>query len=232
MVGPWALAITVATDGAFWGAAVGGDLAPKLIGGQEGHGAPPGFYALLAPAAAFPAALCCRPRPSTAWRAARRAGVRFALCWLVPAWLVFELAPTKLVHYTLPLYGALAWLMARGADRGRSAGGARWVGAALVLASASPLPSPPPGRRRGALGDARSAGLGAVAAALFLAAGAAGGGCLLRARRAGGGRRRGLGVLGHGVLAGARRARRCARCGSPAAPPRPWPPPASAPGRA
>jgi 4-amino-4-deoxy-L-arabinose transferase-like glycosyltransferase len=44
--------------------------------------------------------------------------VRFALCWLVPSWLAFEIAPTKLPHYTLPLYGALAWLMALGFVRG------------------------------------------------------------------------------------------------------------------
>jgi 4-amino-4-deoxy-L-arabinose transferase-like glycosyltransferase len=42
----------------------------------------------------------------------RAPATRFSLCWLVPAWLVFEITPTKLVHYTLPLYGALAWLMA------------------------------------------------------------------------------------------------------------------------
>jgi len=34
--GPWAGAVTVATDGGFWGAALGGDLAPKLMGGQFG----------------------------------------------------------------------------------------------------------------------------------------------------------------------------------------------------
>ena len=54
---PWALAITVATDGGFWGVAVGGDLAPKLFGGQEGHGAPPGYFLLLSPVLLFPAAL-------------------------------------------------------------------------------------------------------------------------------------------------------------------------------
>ena len=32
----------------------------------------------------------------------------------IPAWLVFELAPTKLAHYPLPTYGALAWLAAGG----------------------------------------------------------------------------------------------------------------------
>ena len=39
--GPWAWAVTVATDGGFWSAALGGDLAPKLAGGQETHGARP-----------------------------------------------------------------------------------------------------------------------------------------------------------------------------------------------
>src|SRR5258708_38755961 len=55
LVGPWALAITVASDGAFWGASLSGDLAPKLLSGQEGHGEPAGFYSVLAPLGAFPA---------------------------------------------------------------------------------------------------------------------------------------------------------------------------------
>jgi 4-amino-4-deoxy-L-arabinose transferase-like glycosyltransferase len=29
------------------------------------------------------------------------------LCWLIPGWLVFEAVPTKLPHYTLPLYPAV-----------------------------------------------------------------------------------------------------------------------------
>ncbi len=113
VVGPWAMAITVATDGAFWGSAVGGDLAPKLAGGQEGHAGPPGFYLVLAPLLLFPASLLLPAGAVAAWRQRSEPAVRFALCWLIPAWLVFELVPTKLVHYTLPLYGAVAWLMAR-----------------------------------------------------------------------------------------------------------------------
>jgi 4-amino-4-deoxy-L-arabinose transferase-like glycosyltransferase len=38
----------------------------------------------------------------------------FCLAWLLPAWLVFELAGTKLPHYVLPLLPALALLGARG----------------------------------------------------------------------------------------------------------------------
>ncbi|HEY2179437.1 MAG TPA: phospholipid carrier-dependent glycosyltransferase, partial [Caulobacteraceae bacterium] len=55
LIGPWAMAVTVASDGAFWGASLGGDLAPKLLHGEEGHGAPPGFYLILVPLMLFPA---------------------------------------------------------------------------------------------------------------------------------------------------------------------------------
>jgi 4-amino-4-deoxy-L-arabinose transferase-like glycosyltransferase len=50
-----------------------------------------------------------------AWRRRKEPGVRFALAWLIPAWLAFEALPTKLVHYTLPAYGALCWLAAAAA---------------------------------------------------------------------------------------------------------------------
>lgn len=109
---PWAMMITVATDGAFWGAAVGGDLAPKLAGGQEGHAGPFGYHALLAPLLSFPATLLLPAGLVVAWRKREEPGVRFAVCWLVPTWLMFEILPTKLVHYELPAYGALALLMA------------------------------------------------------------------------------------------------------------------------
>lgn len=112
IVGPWAGAVTVATDGAFWSKAVGGDLAPKLAGGQETHGAPPGYHTLLAPLLLFPVTLLLPAALVTAWRRRAEPGVRFAIAWLVPTWLVFELLPTKLVHYTLPAYGALCWLAA------------------------------------------------------------------------------------------------------------------------
>ncbi len=110
--GPWALAITVATDGSFWTTAVTSDLASKVAGGQESHGAPPGYHLLLLPLLLFPATILMPAALASGWHHRANTGVRFALCWLVPSWFVFELAPTKLVHYTLPLYGALAWLIA------------------------------------------------------------------------------------------------------------------------
>ena len=45
---------------------MGGDLAPKLAGGQETHGAPPGYHTLLAPLLMFPMT------PDAAGRGGRR----------------------------------------------------------------------------------------------------------------------------------------------------------------
>jgi len=117
IVGPWAIAITIATDGGFWREAIMGDLAPKLAGGHESHGAPPGYFLLLAPVLLFPAALLLPAALSTGWHRRAEPAVRFLVCWLVPAWLIFELTPTKLAHYTLPTFGAIALLAAAALTR-------------------------------------------------------------------------------------------------------------------
>ena len=46
-----------ATDGAFFRDAIGGDLAPKIAGGQEKHGALPGYYLLTLPILFWPGTL-------------------------------------------------------------------------------------------------------------------------------------------------------------------------------
>ena len=132
LIGPWAIAITIATDGGFWRQALGGDLAPKLVGAHESHGAPFGTYLALSPLLLFPATLLLPAALVTGWKRRSEPMIRFAICWLIPAWLVFELAPTKLVHYTLPTFGALALLMAASLTQplGRFS---RWTGAALGL---------------------------------------------------------------------------------------------------
>ena len=133
IVGPWAIAITIATDGGFWTEAIGGDLAPKIAGGDEGHGVMPGFYLLIAPILFFPATLLLPAALSTAWQRRSEPAIRFLVCWLVPAWLIFELTPTKLAHYTLPTFGALALLAAAALTRpvGKTS---RYFGAGLTIA--------------------------------------------------------------------------------------------------
>ena len=133
IVGPWAIAITIATDGGFWTEAIGGDLAPKIAGGDEGHGVFPGFYLLIAPLLFFPATLLLPAALSTGWSRRAEPAIRFLVCWLVPAWLIFELTPTKLPHYNLPTFGALALLAAAALTRpvGKLS---RQVGAGLTIA--------------------------------------------------------------------------------------------------
>ena len=46
------------------------------------------------------------------WRSRREPGARFLLAWLIPSWLIFEAVMTKLPHYVLPLYPAIAILIA------------------------------------------------------------------------------------------------------------------------
>ncbi|HEX3919902.1 MAG TPA: glycosyltransferase family 39 protein [Caulobacteraceae bacterium] len=198
---PWAFAITVVSDGGFWGSALGGDLAPKLAGGQEGHGAPPGYYLLLSPVLLFPASLLLPAGLTHGWQKRLEPGIRFALCWLVPTWLLFELVPTKLPHYTLPTFGALAWLMAA-ALREPLEPRVRWIGAGLLAVVAVAL----------AVAAAVAAALYGggwswpfVALAALLLLGSAGAGALLLLRKQAGRAAIAaciLGVLGHGALVG------------------------------
>ena len=54
------------------------------------------------------------------WQARREPGARFLLAWLIPSWVVFEAVITKLPHYVLPLYPAIAILIAGILEGGRS----------------------------------------------------------------------------------------------------------------
>jgi len=176
---PWAMMITVATDGAFWGAAVGGDLAPKIAGGQEGHAGPFGYHALLSPLLSFPATLLLPAGLVVGWTRRNEPGVRFAVCWLIPTWLMFELLPTKLVHYALPAYGGLAMLMAAALREplGRIV---RWLGGGLSVLIGAVLAAVAIYGQK-AFGTGGDLGWTVIAAALALAAGVAG--AVLLARR-------------------------------------------------
>jgi 4-amino-4-deoxy-L-arabinose transferase-like glycosyltransferase len=74
------------------------------------------------------------------WRARREPGAQYLLAWLVPSWIVFELVMTKLPHYVLPMYPAIAILIAGALERSvlsRNwlAKGAAWWFAIPLIAS-------------------------------------------------------------------------------------------------
>lgn len=101
---------------------------------KEGHWGPPGYHFVLLALLFWPGSLLTLHALSRAVRrsvalpapteqaATRRARWKaravadhhalFLIAWIVPAWLVFEIVGTKLPHYTLPLYPAVALVTA------------------------------------------------------------------------------------------------------------------------
>ncbi|MCB2106235.1 MAG: glycosyltransferase family 39 protein [Rhodobacteraceae bacterium] len=92
--------------------AVREDLLPKLAGARESHGAPPGSHALATMVTFWPWAATLPLIAWNAWTQRDRPAVRYCLAWLIPFWLLLELTPTKLPHYVLPVFPALALLAA------------------------------------------------------------------------------------------------------------------------
>ena len=133
LVLPWLIAIGIQSHGQFYQRALGHDFAAKLAGGQESHGAPPGYYLLLSTLTLWPATLFVLPGLGAAWARRSEPAMRFLLAWTIGCWLMFELVPTKLPHYILPVYPALTALAALwltgGADETRATRILRWIAA-------------------------------------------------------------------------------------------------------
>lgn len=152
MVLPWFIWIQFASNGAFLEGAVGKDLADKVTGASEGHGGPPGYHLLASLVMFFPATLLLIPAVMAVTSALRGKtlgalghgthGLKFLLAWLIPTWIFFEILPTKLVHYVLPAYPALALLCGYAAvqlmdglkmPRARSLGIVAFAAGAIIL---------------------------------------------------------------------------------------------------
>ena len=115
LVLPWVLMVTSATDGAFLNIAIKGDLVNKLQSGQESHGAPPLTYLMLVVITFWPGSLFIARGITAIRNQWRDPNILFCLGWIVPFWVVLELTPTKLPHYNLPVFAALAILCSIGA---------------------------------------------------------------------------------------------------------------------
>ncbi len=160
MTVPWYVAVQISTGGEFLSEAVRVDLGQKLVdpAGAEGHAGPFGMHTAALPLLFWPGTLLLIPgiwmavsrvlpnRNKAAALDAPRAAAslaadekdaaawRFLVCWIVPSWIVFEIAPTKLVHYTLPMYPAFALMAGAAADHWFSSNSwkqGRWISAAL-----------------------------------------------------------------------------------------------------
>lgn len=139
MVLPWLISIQIATEGNFLREALGDDLGPKLVSADERHGGPVGYHLAMLPLAFFPAVLFLIPGLTRLVASARGRldtqtldRARFLIAWIVPGWLVFELLPTKLPHYVLPVYPALALVAGWGLmEIAKTPAWSRWTGSAL-----------------------------------------------------------------------------------------------------
>lgn len=109
---PWCIAIGVVSHGDFFRRSVGVNFLGKVASGQEAHGLPPGYHLLVFLIAFWPGSYFAASVLPQVWRERRTLPVRYLLCWIVPHWLVFESIATKLPHYVLPTYPAIAILTA------------------------------------------------------------------------------------------------------------------------
>ena len=140
---PWFVAIYARTGDAFIVKSLLHDALGKITQSQEAHGAPPGLYLLLFFVTFFPGATLVGIAAPAVWAERRERATRFLLAWLLPSWLVFELSVTKLPHYVMPLYPAVAILIAK-AIEDKTLAQTRWLLPGLIwwwlfplLASAS-----------------------------------------------------------------------------------------------
>ena len=143
LVLPWFTAVQITTDGAFLREALGQDVGPKLVSGHESHDGPPGYHLALVSVLFLPAIAALPAGLSGAVQRLRRGGaaangVKTALAFALPVWIAFEILPTKLPHYVLPAYPALAVIAGLGLANLKTAPQV-WLrlGALLMLAGAA-----------------------------------------------------------------------------------------------
>lgn len=133
VVVPWVLAVAGHVGFDRYAAILHDEVIARGSGAKEGHAGPPGYYTLTAAAAFWPASALTILGVWWGVRRALRFGPKgrrwkgrtpgrpqelFLLSWLLPTWIFFEIYSTKLPHYTLPVYPALALLGARAALSG------------------------------------------------------------------------------------------------------------------
>ena len=109
---PWFIFILSGNNSEFLIGDIKKDLLGKLFSGQESHGLPPGTYIISLLISAWPLAIFLLPTFVWAILNRNKKGIKFLLSYILPAWILFELIPTKLFHYILPLLPGISLLSA------------------------------------------------------------------------------------------------------------------------
>ncbi len=112
LVAPWVIAITARTGRFFLLDSIGHDMLGRVVNFREFRFVPPGTYLLLFFVTFWPASLLAGLAVPAIWHTRNAPPTRFLLAWLIPSWILFELIWAKLPHFVLPLFPAIAILIA------------------------------------------------------------------------------------------------------------------------
>jgi len=140
-IGPWLIAITFRTAGEF-PETFATDSIARIFSAKESHGGPPGYHAIAFLIAFWPFSLLSVLTAKRVWGTRAEKAVRFCLAWILPFWTLCEIMGTKLPHYVLPAYPAIASLTAHAVvdgaqefESGSSTRFQRWVVGAWLVCS-------------------------------------------------------------------------------------------------
>ena len=109
---PWFIFIFTGNNADYMIGDIKKDFLEKIYSVQESHGAPPGAYIITLFISAWPLAIFLLPTVVWSYLNRKEKSIKFLLCYILPSWIVFELIPTKLLHYLLPLIPGLTLLTA------------------------------------------------------------------------------------------------------------------------
>jgi 4-amino-4-deoxy-L-arabinose transferase-like glycosyltransferase len=121
---PWFIIIGIVSDWEFYRLSLGEDFFEKIQSGKESHWAPPGAYFVAFWWSFWPAALVSTGGAALwLWRHRFNRRALLLLSWIIPFWIVLELTPTKLPHYVMVVYPAIAmaaaWVLYKATMAGR-----------------------------------------------------------------------------------------------------------------
>ena len=140
----WVALISIQTEGEFLRESVGHALLGKVSTGDDSHGGPPGYHLAFLPLMFWPGTALLGLAVVAAWKRKAEPAVIFLLSWIIPGWIVYEVVATKLPHYVMPAYPAVALLAALGVkdvvEGSIKARFGLWIGLVLFALVAVALP--------------------------------------------------------------------------------------------
>jgi 4-amino-4-deoxy-L-arabinose transferase-like glycosyltransferase len=117
LTAPWFVAVSITSQGEFLHFAVGKQILGRVASDMETHGGFPGYYPLVSLLVFFPWSALVPAAIAAAWPHRKsNPDLGFLLGWAIAPLLVLECFQTKLIHYYLPAFPALALLTARLVD--------------------------------------------------------------------------------------------------------------------